>query len=80
VLYVVSTELDRLAIEAEADRLASIFEQVRLLAQAQRLSFIQAVRDTVAKGLITASDGLWCARPWANRCPRLMPAIEASAS
>jgi hypothetical protein len=56
VLYVVSTELDRLAIEAEADRLAGIFEQIRLLAQAQRLSFIQAGRDAVAKGLITASD------------------------
>ena len=56
VLYVVSTELDRLAIEAEADRPAGIFEQIRLLAQAQRLSFIQAGRDAVAKGLITASD------------------------
>jgi hypothetical protein len=56
VLHVVSSELDRLAIEAEADRLASIFEQVRLLAQAQRLGFIQAGRDAVAKGLITASD------------------------
>ena len=54
--YAVSTELDRLATEAEADRLAGIFEQIRLLAQAQRLSFIQAGRDAVAKGLITASD------------------------
>ena len=56
MLYVVSTELDRLAIEAEADRLTGIFEQVRLLARAQRLGFIQAGRDAVAKGLITALD------------------------
>ncbi|TDH62365.1 hypothetical protein E2C06_12210 [Dankookia rubra] len=51
-----STELDRLAIEAEADRLAAVYEQVRLLAQAQRIGFVQAGRDAVAKGLIAASD------------------------
>ena len=56
VRYVVSTELDRMATEAEADRLAGIFEQIRLLAQAQRFGFIQAGGDAVAKGLVTASD------------------------
>lgn len=53
-----SVELDRLAIAAEADRLAVVYEHVRLLARAQRIGFEQAGRDAVAKGLISVADWL----------------------
>ncbi|WP_043344831.1 hypothetical protein [Belnapia moabensis] len=46
----------RLAIEAEADRLAGIFERVQLLARARHIAFLDAGREAVAKGLVSLSD------------------------
>ncbi len=51
-----STDPDKLAIEAEADRLAGVYVRIRLLAQAQGSDVIEAGRDAVAKGLVTAAD------------------------
>jgi hypothetical protein len=49
-------DLDELAAEAEADRLSGVYVRVMMLARAQRLDFIQAGRDAVAKGLVSAAD------------------------
>jgi hypothetical protein len=50
------TDLDKLAVEAEADRLSGVYIRVMMLAQAQHLDFLQAGRDAVAKGLVSAAD------------------------
>jgi hypothetical protein len=52
------TDLDKLAVEAEADRLSGVYIRVMMLARAQRLDFLQAGREAVAKGLISAADWL----------------------
>ena len=49
-------DLDKLAIEAEADRLSGVFLRVKMLAQAQRTDRATAGRDAVAKGLVSAAD------------------------
>jgi hypothetical protein len=49
-------ELDRLAIEAEADRLSGVYLRVRLLAQARRIEFEAAGREAVANGVVSAAD------------------------
>ena len=51
-------DLDKLAAEAEADRLSRIYQRIMLLARAQRMDFLQAGRDAVAKGLVSAADWL----------------------
>jgi hypothetical protein len=51
-----SDDLDKLAIDAEADRLSGVYLRVRMLAQAQRIDVIEAGRDAVAKGIVTAAD------------------------
>jgi hypothetical protein len=51
-----STDPDKLAIEAEADRLAGVYVRIRLLAQAQGIDVIEAGRHAVAKGVVTAAD------------------------
>ena len=48
--------LDKLAVEAEADRLSGVYIRIVMLAQAQRIEFIEAGRDEVAKGLVSAAD------------------------
>jgi hypothetical protein len=49
-------DLDKLAIEAEADRLSGGYIRVMMLARAQRIDFLQAGREAVAKGLVSAAD------------------------
>ena len=49
-------DLDRLALEAEADRLSGVYLRIMLLAQAQRMDLLDAGRIAVAKGLISAVD------------------------
>ena len=49
-------DLDKLAIEAEADRLSGVFLRVKMLAQAQRTDLATAGRDAAAKGLVSAAD------------------------
>ncbi|TDH58811.1 hypothetical protein E2C06_30555 [Dankookia rubra] len=53
-----STDLDKLVVKAEADRLNGIYVRILVLAQAQRIDFIQAGREAVAKGLVSAADWL----------------------
>ena len=53
-----STDFDKLAVEAEADRLSGVYIRITVLAQAQRLDFLQAGREAVAKGLVSAGDWL----------------------
>lgn len=50
------TDLDKLAAEAEADRLSGVYVRVMMLAQAQRIDLIEAGREAVAKGLVSAGD------------------------
>jgi hypothetical protein len=52
------TDLAKLAVEAEADRLSGIYLRITVLAQAERTDFVQAGREAVAKGLISAADWL----------------------
>ena len=52
------TDLDKLAVEAEADRLSGVYIRVMMLARAQRIDFLQAGREAVAKGLVSAADWL----------------------
>jgi hypothetical protein len=42
------TDIDKLAAEAEADRLSRTYIQITMLARAQGLDFIQAGREAVA--------------------------------
>ena len=49
-------DLDRLALEAEADRLSGVYLRVMMLARAQRMEILQAGREAVAKGVISAAD------------------------
>ena len=51
-----STDIDKLAIEAEADRLSGVYLRVMLLAQAQRMDLLDAGRIAVTKGLVGAAD------------------------
>ena len=51
-----SADLDKLAVEAEADRLSGVYVRITVLAQAQRVEFIQAGREAVAKGIVSAAD------------------------
>lgn len=51
-----STDLNKLAIDAEADRLSGVYLKVKMLAQAQRIDFIEAGRQAVAKGLVSEAD------------------------
>ena len=50
------TDLDKQAVEAEADRLSGVYIRIVMLAQAQRIEFIETGRDAVAKGLVSAAD------------------------
>jgi hypothetical protein len=52
------TDLDKLAAEAEADRLSEVYQRITMLARAQRIDFIQAGREAVAKGMVSAADWL----------------------
>ena len=47
-----------LAAEAEAGRLSGVYQRITVLARAQRIDFIQAGREAVAKGLVSAADWL----------------------
>jgi len=49
-------DIDKLAVEAEADRLSGVYLRIRLLAQAQRIAVLQAGLDAVANGLVSAED------------------------
>ncbi len=51
-----SADQNRIAIEAEADRLCGIYVRIKVLAQAQGIDVIAAGRAAVAKGLVTVSD------------------------
>ena len=51
-----SADLDKLAIEAEADRLSGVYLRVTMLARARRIDVLDAGREAVAKGLISAAD------------------------
>jgi hypothetical protein len=53
-----SSDLDRLAIEAEADRLSGVFLRILLLAKAARLEFEAAGWEAVARGEVSAADWL----------------------
>jgi hypothetical protein len=53
-----SADLDKLAVEAEADRLSGVYVRITMLARAQRTDFLQAGREAVAKGLVSAADWL----------------------
>ena len=46
----------RLAVEAEADRLAALYERILLAARARRVGFLEAGREAVAGGLISLAD------------------------
>ena len=46
------TDLDKLAAEAEADRLSGVYVRITMLARAQRVDFLEAG----AKGLVSAAD------------------------
>ena len=51
-----SADLDRLALEAEADRLGGVYLKVALLARARRLDLLAAGREAVAAGPVRAAD------------------------
>ena len=55
-----AADLNKLAIEAEAeaDRLSGIYLRVVMLAKARRIEFIEAGREAVASGAISAGDWL----------------------
>ena len=48
----------RLPCEAEADRLSGVYIRIMMLARAQRIDFLQASREAVAKGMVSAADWL----------------------
>jgi len=52
----VSADLDKLAVEAEADRLSGIYVKVVMLAKARQVDFDAAGREAVAAGLVAALD------------------------
>ena len=43
-------------MEAEANRLSGVYLRIRMLAQARRIDVLDAGRDAVAKGLVSAAD------------------------
>ena len=51
-----STDLNKLAVEAEADRLSGAYIRIMMLARAQRIDFLQAGPEAVAKGLVSEGD------------------------
>lgn len=50
------TDLNKLAVEAEADRLSGVYIRIMMLARAQSIDFLQAGREAVAKRLVSAVD------------------------
>lgn len=46
----------RLAVEAEADRLAALYERILLAARVERIGFLEAGREAVARGLVSLDD------------------------
>lgn len=46
----------RLAVEAEADRLAALYERVLLAARAERVGFLEAGREAAARRLVSLGD------------------------
>ena len=46
----------QLAVEAEADRLAALYERILLAARARRVPFLDAGREAVAKGVVALDD------------------------
>ena len=62
-----SSDLDRLVIEAEADRLSGVFLRILLLAKATRLEFEAAGREAVARGEVSAADWLTIREATAGR-------------
>ena len=59
-----STDLNKLAVDAEADRLSGVYIRVVMLARAERIDLLQAGRNAIAKGLVSAADWGCCERPW----------------
>ena len=51
-----SPDLNKLVVEAEAGRLSGVYIRIMMLAWAQRTDFLQAGREAVAKGLVSAAD------------------------
>ena len=49
-----SSDLDRLAVEA--DRLAAVYLRIKLLAQAQKVTFDAAGWEAATKGVVTVAD------------------------
>jgi len=56
-------DVDKLAIEAEADRLSGVYIRMMMLARAKRVDLVQAGRDAVAKGLISQGHAVLAWRP-----------------
>lgn len=51
-------DVNRIAIEAEADRLFAVFIRIRLLAQTRGLQFDQAGEQAVTEGMVSEGDWL----------------------
>jgi hypothetical protein len=49
-------DLDKLALEAEADRLSGVYLKVMMLARARRIDLLDAGREAVAKDIVSAAD------------------------
>jgi len=49
-------DVQKLAIEAEADRLSGVYLQAMMLAGAQRIDLLDAGQIAVARGVISAAD------------------------
>ena len=49
-------DLDKLTLEAEADRLSGVYLKVMMLARARRIDLLAAGREAVAKGVVSAAD------------------------
>lgn len=50
-----TAEIER-QLAAEADRLAALYERILLAARARRVSFLDAGREAVAKGVVALDD------------------------
>ena len=51
-------DVNRIAIEAEADRLFAVFIRIRLLAQTRGIDFEQAGAQAVHEGMVSEGDWL----------------------
>jgi hypothetical protein len=49
-------DIDRAAIEAEADRLLAVFIRIRVLSQTRKLDFTEAGLEAVRNGLVSEED------------------------